>query len=234
MSWRGRARQRSYISLTLHTLTAAVSLRYLRKSLNSIVGLLQDGSGALGTNELPHVRVNRSYSLLAGSFRAAARFWAGEEKIQLGPSFLSSTSWTLGMRGRREACPCAAFGATAYLSSSSSSCLSSCWHSAFDGFECSSRSAAIPTVTAKQELGPAAALALRAYWGWWALIKMNSLRHASTGPNLRRPTHLPFAAPPSTIVLTAFQLSRAGRVLQRCCSIFCYHSMLHAMGEPCH
>ena len=62
--------------------------------------MVEGGRGALGTKYMPHVRVKRSYSRLAGSFRAAARFWAGEDMVQLGPSDFSSTSLTLGMRGR--------------------------------------------------------------------------------------------------------------------------------------
>ena len=62
--------------------------------------MVDGGRGALGTKYMPHVLVKRSYSRLTGSFRAAARFWAGEDMVQLGPSDFSPTSLTLGMRGR--------------------------------------------------------------------------------------------------------------------------------------
>lgn len=55
----------------------------------------------MGTKYIPHVRVKRSYSRFSGSFNAAARFWAGEDIVQLGPSDFSPTSFTLGMRGRK-------------------------------------------------------------------------------------------------------------------------------------
>ena len=88
-------------------LTADVSLRYLRKSPNWILGILDGGRGALGTKYMPHVRVKRSYSRFVGSFSAAARFWAGEDMVQFGPSDFSPTSFTLGIRGRAGRCEAA-------------------------------------------------------------------------------------------------------------------------------
>ena len=65
--------------------------------------MVEVGRVALGTKYMPHVLVNRSYSLLPGSFRAAAKFCAEEDMVQFGPSDFSPTSLTLGIRGREVA-----------------------------------------------------------------------------------------------------------------------------------
>ena len=110
-------------NIMLLLLTAAVSLRYLRKSPSWMSGILDGGREALGMKYIPHVRVKRSYSRFTGSFSAAARFCAGEDMVQFGPSDFSPTSFTLGMRGRVE---CGGgwirlFFLESYLPSSSSS-----------------------------------------------------------------------------------------------------------------
>jgi hypothetical protein len=92
---------RSCLTIDLWTfLPDDVSLRYLIKSPSWILGMVDGGSGALGTKYMPHVLVKRSYCLSDGSFRAAARFCAGELMVQLGPSDFSVTSFTLGIRSR--------------------------------------------------------------------------------------------------------------------------------------